>query len=136
MYNIQYCSSLCQLHSSACPDRWKLHSHLCCISRRLVSLRKILNQFVCYDWQKYFRTYVILITYRSDWPEEAKTLFCIDYYYNILNTKLMVLKLYVSSPEHIMFAHADVTPPVGPPYWITASWLYPLLSCKLAKFSN
>ena len=36
----------------------------------------------------------------------------------------------------IVFAHADVTPPVGPPYWITASGLYPLLSCKLAIFSN
>ena len=36
----------------------------------------------------------------------------------------------------IVFAHADVTPPVGPPYWITASGLYPLLPCKLAMFSN
>ena len=38
--------------------------------------------------------------------------------------------------DFIVFAHADVTPPVGPPYWITASGLYPLLPCKLAKFSN
>ena len=36
----------------------------------------------------------------------------------------------------IVFAHADVTPPVGPPYWITASGLYQLLPCKLAMFSN
>ena len=36
----------------------------------------------------------------------------------------------------IVFAHADITPPVCPPYWITASGLYPLLPCKLAKFSN
>ena len=36
----------------------------------------------------------------------------------------------------IVFAHADVTPPVGPPYWITASGLYQLLPCKLAKFSS
>ena len=32
----------------------------------------------------------------------------------------------------IVFAHTDVTPPVGPPYWITASGLYPLLPCKLS----
>ena len=38
--------------------------------------------------------------------------------------------------ECIVFAHADVTPLVGPPYWITASGLNPLLPCKLAKFSN
>ena len=35
-----------------------------------------------------------------------------------------------------VFAHAYVTPPVGPPYLITASGLYPLLPCKLAMFSN
>ena len=39
--------------------------------------------------------------------------------------------------EHtIVFAHTDVTPLVGPPYWITASGLYQLLPCKLAMFSN
>ena len=37
--------------------------------------------------------------------------------------------------QHIVFAHADVTPPVGRPYWITVSGLYLLLPCKLAKFS-
>ena len=32
----------------------------------------------------------------------------------------------------IVFAHADVTPPVCPPYWLTANGLYPLLPYKLA----
>ena len=35
-----------------------------------------------------------------------------------------------------MFAHVDVTLLIGRPYWITAHGLYPLLPCKLAKFSN
>ena len=46
------------------------------------------------------------------------------------------LRRDVTPTSRIVFAHADVTPPVGPPYWITASGLYPLLPCKLAKFSN
>ena len=41
-----------------------------------------------------------------------------------------------SAVASIVFAHTDVTPLVGPPYWITASGLYPLLPCKLAMFSN
>ena len=36
----------------------------------------------------------------------------------------------------IVFAHDDVTPPFGPPYWITVHGLYPILPCKLVKFSN
>ena len=35
-----------------------------------------------------------------------------------------------------VFAHTDVTPPLDPPYWITAHGLYPFLPCKLVKFSN
>ena len=35
----------------------------------------------------------------------------------------------------IVFAHADVTTPVGPPYWIITSGLVILLPCKLVKFS-
>ena len=33
-----------------------------------------------------------------------------------------------------MFSHSGVTPLIGPPYWITAHGLYPILPCKLAKF--
>ena len=42
---------------------------------------------------------------------------------------------YIPS-SYIVFANADVTPPCGPPYWITAHGLDPVLPCKLAKFSN
>ena len=43
---------------------------------------------------------------------------------------------YFENSSSKVFAHADVTPPVGPPYWITAIGLYPLLPFKIAKFSN
>ena len=42
----------------------------------------------------------------------------------------------VDNISAIVFAHGDITPLIGPPYWITTHGLYPTLPCKTAKFRN
>ena len=58
-------------------------------------------------------------------------------WFSVLTSRAMLRKIALRHQlSDIVFAHADVIPSFCPPYRMTASGLYPLLPCKLAKFSN